>query len=379
MVQREAGASLPSNAWSLPSDTEVIPRRLTLPVPTAWQPPPTLDDIPPRPSDHSRRNSEAFEYIESPNSLGPRGSAHDSKQSLRNLSPRSARTGSLGDQPDFSDEDLSVTSAIDRGYTAAIDRHRSHSPCAVVKTKLPTELAGVGGHFNSTMEDSLEKLILDSIQTYGDSTSEGAKEWLPVDKLLELVNKDRVYQELLRAFGTEHCRNEPLETDLKAYANKICCDESYTDRTGNTLKTSYRSIFAILTLMQQAQDATEFVDAELSDRYLPLSKQLKANSKGYEFHSSSSPGRTWNVGQTWTNPGFVLFIDFQKFMLSPFFTLRPKEVSFYDLHPHVVLPFIEDGEKRRQRQGYHGSVWPVKIHPAHHDYQSVLLSSFCCI
>lgn len=54
-------------------------------------------------------------------------------------------------------------------------------------------------------------------------------------------------------------------------------------------------------------------------------------------------------------------------MLSPFFNLEAREVPFHDLHSDAILPFTEEGQKDRPRQGHHGSVWRVKIHPAHHD------------
>jgi len=255
---------------------------------------------------------------------------------------------------------------IDRGYTAAEERYRNNS-LGAADGNATDLLKGIGAHFSSAV--SLNELIRSSLQQYGGG---GRGKWLPIDKLFELVNESLVYQELLRAFGEHLCQDKISE--LRDYAKKICADITYLDHAGNTLKSSRRSIFAILTLMDKVQDAPKFVDAELSDKDLPLNWRTKPGTKDHEFYSTFIPNKTWTVGQTWRENVFDSFLGYQKLMLSPFFAL--KTVSFHDLDPDAVLPFIEDEHNIRHRQGHHGSVWRVKIHPAHHDAHEVLLSTF---
>jgi hypothetical protein len=257
----------------------------------------------------------------------------------------------------------------DRGYTAAEKKHGNNS--------LDVSDLAATGLSRSITGDSLNQSIRSSLQLYGGSADTGNSRWLPVDKLFKLVNESRVYEELSRAFGEKLNRGEITETKLRHYAQKICGHVTYTDSDGHALKSSCRSIFAILALMGEIQDAPDFVNAGLSDKDLPLYWRSNPTTGTPEFCSNVRSGeiwtvKTWAVGQNWRDSTFDLFLGYQKQMLSPYFELWTGKVSFYDLDHDAILPFIEDCQNSRQRQGYHGSVWRVKIHPAHYDAYGVL-------
>ncbi|KAH8803459.1 kinase-like domain-containing protein, partial [Xylogone sp. PMI_703] len=119
--------------------------------------------------------------------------------------------------------------------------------------------------------------------------------------------------------------------------------------------------------MGQVRDALKFVDAGLSDKHMPLGHQRNSATGKFELYCKSNSESRWGIVQEWTGANFDMFLLYQSYMLSPFFELEGKKVHFYNLDPHAVLPFIEDKRASRPVQSHHGSVWKVKIHPAHHD------------
>lgn len=284
---------------------------------------------------------------------------------------------------DWSDEAVSVTSAVDGGYTAGERKFLNASPTPVhtdAGARLLSDetnrssidqsnvdvLTGVGYHFTASdsQEESLDELIRSSFEKYGGPDANTDKIWLPYDKRLQLVDEFNVHRELSK-LPPEYLTGE----QLAHYVKIICSSVSYSDKHGHELKTSCRSIFAILALCDMIRHSLKFVDKELSDRYLPLKRIGQSN----RLESSRSPGRSWTaVG--WKGHQIDSFLNYQKYMLSPFFKIPPKEskdVFFYELDPGVVLPFVKIGDKKQH--GHHGSVYMVKIHPSHHDAPHVRL------
>ncbi|KUI62364.1 putative serine/threonine-protein kinase tsuA [Cytospora mali] len=116
--------------------------------------------------------------------------------------------------------------------------------------------------------------------------------------------------------------------------------------------------------MERVQDAPAFLDAGLTDLHLPLGHQRGKESNLYSY---SDHNKEVSVALQWQAKHFDLFDQYQGYMLSPFFELKKGEVPYYKLHAKSVLPFIENKSKERRRLGLHGTVYRVKIHPAHHD------------
>lgn len=268
------------------------------------------------------------------------------------------------------DDDVSVTSAVDRGYTAAEERYtrvaRDDTLPLCHETTNHSEppmsqdlLTGIGEKFTASQpaQADLARLLRDSLQTYGGPRGDRNKKWLPFNRLRALIDVDQVRQELEKV-SLKH-------DDLQSYVTTICDPITYTDEThGHQLKTSFRSIFAILTLMRKVEDIPLFVNAKITDRFLPLTTE----GSGSELTASLFPEKAWKIVEHWLDTDYDLFFLYQKYMLSPFFKLASKssnEVFRYDLDPTAVLPFIYIGEKKLE--GYHGSVQKIRIHPGHHD------------
>jgi hypothetical protein len=377
-------------AHKIQSDnSDTASTRLILPGPTAWRfEPVTTNDIPSRnvldgesdigkigiagpPFAHGHRHGRSFEH--------PIG-----RQSSLDLTPGSARSNSSWNGRDESDGAVSVTSAVDRGYTAAEAKYRQSTPISIPqhttlshgRTLAPSsedthdrittnqshgqDLAGVGVHLGTIEaqeeESELDELIRGSLEKYGGT---GNKEWLPFDKLLKLVDEKNVSRELCKLVP------EFLSYDkVDQYVKKICDSVIYTDKHDHELKTSCRGIFAILVLGVRVQDTLTFIDAGFSDKDLPLkrSETLRNGLCRSRFPENTVCVPGWKPAQV------DLFMLYQKYMLSPFFKIPSrdsKDVFFYNLDPDIALPFIEVGDKKQH--GHHGSVYMVKIHASHHD------------
>ena len=340
--------------------------RQRLSAPSGWTQSLSTLDIPIR----NRSHRSGFLAKDQDDKTEPRNS-HESREPFgeskkqQDLTPDSALPGSIlkWNSQDQSDDEVSIYTAFDRGYTAAEQRH-STKTVSSAEFDTPGLFEGIGAHSGSNRH--FDALIRSSLQSYG-GIQESDNVWLPFDKLFQLVNEGSVYQEL------SDLPNNVLTTDeLMACAKQICGPIIYKDEHDNVLKSSSRSIFAILTLMQEVQSAPEFVKAGLSDKDLPLGRRSNQTTGKDEFYSISYPSKRWHGARKWNTKEFDYFLYYQRYMLSPFFELSSNVVPFYDLYASTLLPFIEDGEKTRRRDGYHGSVWRVKIHPAHHDFNVVL-------
>jgi hypothetical protein len=354
---------------SISLDSGSSRRRLS--GPSAWTESLSTLDIPTPPRYHRGRSTarEQDDKSESSNSPESRELFRDNKK-RQDLTPDSAISGSFQkwNNQDASDDEVSIYTTVDRGYTAAEQRHTSTLKFREYDTE---ELfAGIGAHSGSKL--SLNSLIRSSLHPYGGIQESGNNVWLPFDKLFQLVNESSVYEELSHVF-----HNKLSPDELRNYARKICGPIIYKDDHDKTLTSSSRSVFAILTLMREVQSAIEFVDAGLSDKDLPLDRRYNLTTGLHEFYSLQNPTTTWPGATNWDDKEFDYFLYYQSYMLSPFFELSSNVVPFYDLHAKTLLPFIEDGEVLR-RDGYHGTVWRVKIHPAHHNYNAVFGLSYSC-
>ncbi|KAJ9144608.1 Kinase-like protein [Pleurostoma richardsiae] len=118
--------------------------------------------------------------------------------------------------------------------------------------------------------------------------------------------------------------------------------------------------------MDKSQDAPDLVDKELTDRDLPLDCKITVN--GIELSRRPQPHRpgkkAWRLAKSWDDRECDLFHSYQQYMLSPFFELKKDEVEFHDIDDETPLPFTEVAPC--SKQGHHGRVFRVKIHPSHH-------------
>ncbi|KAK3374516.1 kinase-like domain-containing protein, partial [Lasiosphaeria ovina] len=242
---------------------------------------------------------------------------------------------------------ITVFAAIDRGYTAAEKMHNSLTTCNVF---LSQGIQQLGELIDSHMVEP--------------EHCPGETKWLPINMLFALVNPHSVRNALSRALAG---RQPPLVNEddyLDNYTDKFCSHHEYSDpHTRKALKTSRRGIFAVLALLHKLEDAPFFANSDLWDKDLPLVRRNR------EFVSRADGSKRIAIPGGWRYPDRDGFGLYQHCVLSPFFDMEsPNDVSFHDVDKSCPLPFIEELYDERPVEGHHGTVWKVKIHPAHHNF-----------
>lgn len=237
-----------------------------------------------------------------------------------------------------------------------------HKACDDINSSLEPQAWNLGTGGRSTTKSYMNTLIRTALQQ-----GKGSSKWfLPIDKLFEIVSPANVHRELSRFLKPDK---------VGSYTEKVCSHIAYNDEnTNRNLKSSRRCIFAILSLMNKIEDAPAFLDSHLYDRHLPLERRDKQTC---EFYSHGNSVGELPTAQNWDYTTIDTFEMYQPYMLSPFFELSSKNnVPFHHLANGVALPWIEDYSRERRKEGHHGTVYRVKIHPAHHNSSSVRL--LCC-
>lgn len=268
-------------------------------------------------------------------------------------SPKSDRSASEND------DTFTIRTDCDVGYTAAFAAHVEEVKGVSSPDDQESILSQVG---SQSKPEPLDKLLRKHILTRGGSTSGTRQEWIPISYLFQLVNESQVYHELAEAFKDAHRKIDHTRTS--EYARTICRFRESDEHDG---KTSNRKIFAILALMDRIVDAPFFVDARFSDRDLPIE-----NVHNFAFRTcTGEKEKVFKVPGDWKPHNVDSFINYQEHVMAPFFELDSDSVAFYNLNERSVLPFIEDERSHRRTDGFHGSVYRVKIHPDHHNGHEV--------
>lgn len=281
------------------------------------------------------------------------------------LSPSSAHSSNSQSLPD--DDSFRMYNNIDRGHIAAVLMHGPEADDDGLPTHDPPETR------SSSMPEPLAPLLRKSLVTYGGPQSGSSLKWLPVDRLFQYVTVKQVFHELTCALDLRRSPAKVCQTQITSWAQEICRQQKYINGDGKDCVVSCRGLFAILCLIGLVKDAPVFVDAGLTDMHLPLGHDYEEKSRLYILCSYVDRSKQFSVPVQWGEPQLDLFGQYQTYILSPFFELKGNEVPFYDLHPKLVLPFIEEHSKLRRQAGLHGTVYRVKIHAAHHDLHEVEL------
>ncbi|KAH8767564.1 kinase-like domain-containing protein, partial [Hyaloscypha finlandica] len=120
-------------------------------------------------------------------------------------------------------------------------------------------------------------------------------------------------------------------------------------------------LFAILTLIGKCKSILDFMVEGISDIDLPF--QLSNTKSSENLLASHNSARTIRIFTEWSNWDLQELSRFQWSLLAPVFELGHNS-KHYDFQSNSILPFVGDDEGSRKTGGY-GSVWRVKIHPAH--------------
>lgn len=289
----------------------------------------------------------------------PGGQRRSERSCSQSLCPSPKSDNSFSEN----DDSFTIRTDCDVGYTAAYEAYYGSEGGSATT---PVDQAGILCHVGSASQPKpLDELLRGRLVSRGGGTNGTRQKWIPIGFLFQVVNESQVYHELTEASKAVPPRFGDAE--ISAYARKICEFRESDDRGG---KTSLRKIFAILALMDRVVDAPFFVDGGFNDRDLPVEHVRKFGRPGLRTRSGGKD-KVFEVPLDWKPHKLDSFISYQEHVMAPFFELDSDSVAFYNLSERSVLPFIEDESSYRRRDGYHGTVYRVKIHPDHHNGHEV--------
>ncbi|KAF3041971.1 hypothetical protein E8E12_009261 [Didymella heteroderae] len=212
------------------------------------------------------------------------------------------------------------------------------------------------------------------------------QEFLPREKLCELINPASVESELTKVFGQ-------LLTTVKIaqYAHQIC-DEVTISQGEKTKIQTFRKIFATLVLAGTVTSIIRFLAEDISDIDLPLlpmhpsrgnglcRRDAEGNPDNIPLNCFQFPTLTKSIDQPeWSPSQLRSFQTYQWMFLAPFFSQgKHGDVIHYRLHDHHVLPYVSPddlGDIQPEKQGGFGKVFMVRIHPDHHGFSDDTLPS----
>src|SRR5204863_9098655 len=127
---------------------------------------------------------------------------------------------------------------------------------------------------------------------------------------------------------------------------------------------SARQLFATLAYMKKVGEIYPLLNEGVSDKDLPLRR--RPNDQGL-FTLQRETGGSIGTLDKWNQPDLEKFDRIQRWMTAPVF----KDQKHYDLDDNTILPFIpfkSDPEIQEPKQGGYSEVYPVCVHPSHHQF-----------
>lgn len=178
--------------------------------------------------------------------------------------------------------------------------------------------------------------------------------FIPIDKLHQIITSKSILDEIRKY------RRYKTENDLEDYAKKI-------------QRKAYK-LFSILVSIGKGEAILSFIEEGLIDKDLPFIRHIdpaieaqKPKNGHYKLCSNRFPDRQLQCMEHWEIRLIHDFSTCQWWSLAPIFrSAKGGNVRHYDLKDNCVLPYIEDQERsENENTGGFGSVWGVKMHPAH--------------
>jgi hypothetical protein len=222
-------------------------------------------------------------------------------------------------------------------------------------------LYGIGGPFAPPIggPESLAQLVndlTDQLETEQTTSQHGQNNrFLPLDKLVIMLDKPNIERELTRHFPEQH-------DEVCQMVNHICQSEP---------KDSRYLIMAILTSIGEVASIVHFIEHQVFDSDLPLARHIDNERKNVPLFYRSRDNVEHDkpldfLHRHWRNFHLESFCRVQYSFFVPFFDMRGDHVNFYKIEDtRIVLPFLKWD---KQVSGGYGTVWKAHIHPAHHNY-----------
>ena len=154
-------------------------------------------------------------------------------------------------------------------------------------------------------------------------------------------------------------------------SEKSLGDVQIPEEAGRKISEHAHKLFAILVYVRLGQHILRFLEDGIDDTHLPFVRRNSPNeSRKFSLCSSKSQYQPINCMADWDHGDIRDFAKTQWYVLAPVLKFT-NEVEHYELEPHCIPPWMEDHEcdasddKGKAVSGGFGSVWKVRIHPAH--------------
>lgn len=190
-------------------------------------------------------------------------------------------------------------------------------------------------------------------------TGDGGRLFLPDDALKSILSQG------------------PIKVELQKFEQYARMPEHQLSLVQNDVLASYRRIFATLVMLNRANNIAAFRDEKISDSALPLVKipsRTTENGPGSDLRRHNATNVELKCFGTWSQAEIDGFDEAQWKVLAPVFSdIARKQVDFLDLDDKAILPFSESSEDKKHDhyKGGYSEVFRVKIHHAHHDFQTL--------
>jgi hypothetical protein len=155
--------------------------------------------------------------------------------------------------------------------------------------------------------------------------------------------------------------------DILARSDKID-EEAAHEHALNACKYA-KQLYAVLAYVKKGPDIFSLLREGVTDEALPLTRGEDDQGRFALFRKTDEPKPTLMPIPTferWNEKEREKFDRVQWWMTAPVF----EEKAHYDLDEKTILPFVafnHSGEMKPMQGGY-SEVYPVRVHPAHHDF-----------
>lgn len=263
------------------------------------------------------------------------------------------------------------------GRSLPTARPQLHEEVSVI-TDLGNRLAADPGDSSDSDYGSSRPLLERLNDAKVGSMCDPGARFIPIGRLVKLVNKDAVRKELSRRWLNWRSLLQPglpTATDLDYEVERICTGVSDRGFTRNTPQRPLRKIMAILVLLEKPHKIRRFLEEDIGDEDLPFTKQQVAGSSTkWEFRSfreaPSSPDKIARCFKGWSGSLIADFERQQWTVLSPVFAYGADDhrtIYNWDLPEETILPFLS---YHACLPGVYGQVFEVEIHPDHHAFDT---------
>ncbi len=151
--------------------------------------------------------------------------------------------------------------------------------------------------------------------------------------------------------------------DLQAREPHI--DDHESTDYARTICTCANRLYATLAYIKKGSFIKGLLAEGIKDDDLPFVRKPNDKSKFALRRKNGGPIKTFD---TWTDKHLQKFDRYQWWMSAPVFKLNEET---YELHDKTILPFIffepPEGIEGKKQGGY-SEVYPVRVHPAHHEF-----------